>query len=40
MSDNFIEASREKVKELMERPLVVLRLWAIVIDGRLSKNGK
>src|SRR3984885_11440973 len=33
VSENFIEASREKVKELMERPLGELRLCAIVIDG-------
>ena len=33
MSENFIEASREKVKQLMERPLGELRLCAIVIDG-------
>src|SRR5579864_8943137 len=30
VSENFIEASREKVKELMERPLGELRLCAIV----------
>jgi putative transposase len=33
VSDNFIEASREKVKELMERPLGELRLCAVLIDG-------
>jgi transposase-like protein len=33
VSENFIEASREKVKQLMERPLGELRLCAIVIDG-------
>jgi hypothetical protein len=33
VSESFIEASREKVKELMERPLGELRLCAIVIDG-------
>jgi putative transposase len=33
VSEQFIEASREKVKELMERPLGELRLCAIVIDG-------
>ncbi len=31
VSENFIEASREKVKERMERPLGELRLCAIVI---------
>src|ERR1700687_2437156 len=33
VSDNFIEASREKLKELMERPLGELRLCAVLIDG-------
>jgi transposase-like protein len=33
VSKNFIEASREKVKELMERPLGELRLCAVLIDG-------
>src|SRR5882762_9145737 len=33
VSENFIEASREKVRQLMERPLGELRLCAIVIDG-------
>lgn len=33
ISEQFIEASREKVKELMERPLGQLRLCAILIDG-------
>ncbi len=33
VSENFIEASREKVKQLMECPLGQLRLCAIVIDG-------
>jgi putative transposase len=33
VSENFIEASREKVKELMERPLGELRLCAVLIDG-------
>ena len=33
VSENFVEASCEKVKELMERPLGELRLCAIVIDG-------
>ena len=38
VSENFIEASREKVKELMERPLGELRLCAIVIDGTPFKD--
>lgn len=33
ISDRFIQASREKLKELMERPLGELKLCAIVIDG-------
>jgi transposase-like protein len=38
VSENFIEASREKVKELRERPLGELRLCAIVIDGTPFKD--
>ena len=38
VSENFIEASREKVKELMERPLGDLRLCAILIDGTPFKD--
>src|ERR1700719_4559283 len=38
VSDNFIEASREKVKELMERPLGELRLSAVLIDGTPFKD--
>jgi transposase-like protein len=33
VSENFIEASREKLKQLMERPLGELRLCAVLIDG-------
>jgi transposase-like protein len=33
VSDNFIEASREKLKELIERPLDKLQLCAVLIDG-------
>lgn len=33
VSDSFIEASREKLQELMERPLGELRLCAALIDG-------
>lgn len=38
VSENFIEAGREKVKELMERPLGELRLCAVLIDGTPFKN--
>jgi len=31
--DSFIEASREKLQELIERPLGELRLCAVLIDG-------
>ena len=33
VSEHFIEASREKLKQLMERPLGQLRLCALVIDA-------
>ncbi len=33
VSDNFIEAIREKLKELLERPLDELQLCAMLIDG-------
>ena len=33
VSDHFIAASREKLQELMERPLGELRLCAVLIDG-------
>src|SRR5260370_12342669 len=33
VSENFIEASRERVKELMERPLGQLQICAVLIDG-------
>ena len=33
VSDSFIEASREKLQALMERPLGELRLCAVLIDG-------
>src|SRR5207302_1417650 len=33
VSDSFIEASREKVQKLMERPLGELRLCTVLIDG-------
>ena len=32
-SERFIQASRGKLKELMERPLGELKLCAILIDG-------
>jgi len=38
VSENFIEASREKVQELMERPLGELRLFAVLIDGTPFKD--
>src|ERR1700730_7835259 len=38
VSENFIEASREKVKALMERPLGELRLCAVLIDGTPFKD--
>src|ERR1019366_83730 len=33
VSDNFIASSREKLQELMERPLGELQLCAVLIDG-------
>jgi putative transposase len=38
VSENFIEASREKVKQWMERPLGELRLCAVLIDGTPFKD--
>src|SRR5204863_6770321 len=38
VSENFIHASREKVKQLMERPLGELRLCAVLIDGTPFKD--
>jgi hypothetical protein len=38
ISERFIQASREKFKTLMERPLGELRLCAIVIDGTPFKS--
>jgi len=38
VSDNFIEASREKLQELMERPLGELQLCAVLIDGTPFKD--
>jgi putative transposase len=38
VSENFIEASREKLKELMERPLGELKLCAVLIDGTPFKD--
>jgi transposase-like protein len=37
-SENFIEASREKLKELMERRLEKLNLCAVLIDGTPFKD--
>jgi transposase-like protein len=38
VSENFIEASREKLKALMERPLGKLNLCAVLIDGTPFKD--
>jgi transposase-like protein len=38
VSENFIEASREKLKELMERPLGQLKLCSVLIDGTPFKD--
>ena len=38
VSEKFIEASREKLKELMERPLGKLDLCAVLIDGSPFKD--
>jgi putative transposase len=38
VSENFIEASREKVKQLMERPLGEMRPCAVLIDGTPFKD--
>src|SRR3984893_11603320 len=38
VSENFIAASREKVKQLMERPLGELRLCAVLLDGTPFKD--
>jgi len=38
VSEKFIEASREKLKDLMERPLGDLRLCAVLIDGTPFKD--
>jgi transposase-like protein len=38
VSEQFIEASREKLKALMERPLGDLNLCAVLIDGTPFKN--
>jgi len=38
VSENFIEASREKVRQLLERPLGELRLCAVLIDGTPFKD--
>lgn len=38
VSENFIEASREKLKELMERSLGKLNLCAVLIDGTPFKD--
>jgi putative transposase len=38
VSENFIEVSRKKVKQLMERPLGELPLCAVLIDGTPFKD--
>jgi len=38
VSENFIETSREKLKELLERPLGKLNLCAVLIDGTPFKD--
>lgn len=38
VSANFVEASRQKVKQLMERPLGELRLCAVLIDATPFKD--
>ena len=38
VSENFIEASREKLNELMERPLGNLNLCGVLIDGTPFKD--
>jgi hypothetical protein len=38
ISQRFIQASREKLKTLMERPLGDLKLCAVVIDGTLQRR--
>jgi putative transposase len=40
VSENFIEASREKVKQLMKRRLGELRLCVVLIDGTPFKDRK
>ena len=40
VSERFIQASREKLKALMERPLGELQLCAIVMDGLRSKAAR
>ena len=36
VSENFVEASREKLRELLERPLGELRLCAVLMTARRS----
>src|SRR5208283_3064942 len=38
VSEKFIEASREKLKAMMERPLAELKLCALLIDGTPFKD--
>jgi transposase-like protein len=40
VSENFVEASREKLRELLERPLGELRLCAVLIDGTAFRDSQ
>lgn len=40
VSEKFVEASREKLRELLERPLGELRLCAVLIDGTLFRDSQ
>jgi hypothetical protein len=40
VSENFIASRREKLQELMERPLGELQLCAVLIDGTRSAAGR
>ena len=40
VSENFVEASREKLRELLERPLGELRLCAVLMMARRSGTAR
>ena len=40
VSENFVEASREKLRELLERPLGELRLCAVLMTARRSGTAR